>query len=116
MLLRSRLQKDWPKYLQTVTTSLNSRKLPSLGGLRPEEVKGSINDPIVDQYKKKIGKKIFDITYKEKIANQKQYENDLSKLQSGDYVYAALRDNSHYKSFDIQVLYRTLLIYIYIKQ
>lgn len=103
MLLRSQLSQDWIKYLPVVTKNLNSRHLSTLGGLCPSDVQSNIFDPVVDLAKEKahISKPI--IGFEEKEANQAKYEADAKKkLQVGSYVYAALKDDSFYKSFDIQ--------------
>lgn len=103
MLLRSRLSQNWPKNLQIITDNLNSRSLPTLGGLCPKDVRGREFDPEVDSAKDKAHLTKPTLSFEEKEKNQKKYEADPSKkLQVGAYVYAALKDDNFYKSFDIQ--------------
>lgn len=103
MLLRSLLSKNWPRYLDSITKNLNSRSLPSLGGLKPNSVNDKTFDPDVDEAKEKAGIPDTLLTFEQKRQNQVLYEKSKkNQLQVGTYVYASLRDENFYKSFDIQ--------------
>jgi hypothetical protein len=104
LLLRSKLSKDWVKYLPIVVQSYNETPLKKLGFLKPNDIRSEFDSIIVDIKKKE--KKIP--VYKEpnvaiQLQNQQKHETDKTKLQVGDYVYVNFNEKLFDKSFDVQV-------------
>ncbi len=95
-LLRTLLTKNWPFYLQSVTEAINNSKNSGIGGLKPAQIKGPEDDPLVD---KAIGYKL-EVDVDTQKRNQRKYENDKRNIQVGSYVYVDFPPDSFEKSFD----------------
>ena len=95
-LLRTHRTDQWDKYLSDVVASYNKTPQKVIGGLRPEEIKSPLDDPLIDD---KIGHIKFP-SLKTMLKRQAKYEADESKLQVGQYVYADEKEHVFDKSFD----------------
>jgi len=101
LTLRGQLSQHWEEYLPKVTNSLNETPLKRLGWLTPNSITNQVGSVAVDNARKEIGLPINEEpTYKQKIANQKEYKGD---LQVGDFVYLDFNEKVFDKSFDVSV-------------
>ncbi len=95
-LLRTRLTKNWPKYLQHIVNAINNSPNSAIGGLRPSQIHSPMDDPLID---KTIGYKP-DVSVEEQKQNQLAYEKKKNNLQVGNYVFLDFLPSKFAKSFD----------------
>ena len=87
--------KNWTKFLKSSVFNLNSRKLDSLAGLSPNDLKTRFDDVRVDI--RKGGYQSIQPDLNEQKRNEDIYKSDKKKLQVGEYVYVpSLNKKSHY--------------------
>ncbi len=95
-LLRSKLTRNWPLFLNDIVQAINHSQLVVLGGLRPSDINSPLDDPKVDE----ATGIPQDVTFGDQLQNQKKYENNPQKLQVGDFVYVNFGPTTFSKGFD----------------
>ncbi len=95
-LLRTKLTKNWPKYLPEIVKALNNSPNVAIGNLRPSDIKTSEDDPKIDAA---VGLK-EDTSFQRQEENQKNYEENKKLLQKGDFVYADFGPTAFEKGYD----------------
>ncbi len=95
-LLRVLLTQNWPNYLGQTVENINNSQLASLGGLRPNDFKSSLDDPKLDA---RMGIP-EDVSFEEQLQNQKQYEKQKDKFQKGDFVFVDFGPSTFAKGYD----------------
>ncbi len=95
-LLRTRLTKNWPKYLSHVVKAINNSPNSAIGGLRPSQINSPMDDPKIDEA---IGYKP-DVSVEKQKQNQLAYEKQKKNLQVGNYVFLDFTPSKFQKSFD----------------
>ncbi len=90
------MTQNWPKYLRYIVNAINNSPNTAIGGLRPAQIKSSMDDPLID---KRIG---FhdDVPVEVQKKNQKKYEKQKKNLQVGNYVFMDFVPSALSKSFD----------------
>jgi len=105
MMLRHNLSHDWPRYLLTVTKSLNLQPRPALGYMSPSQIQSPVDDPTLREAKKHHNvAQAKEPDIETKFRNQAKFEASKSPFQVGNYVYKNFLPHAFDKSFDTQVM------------
>jgi hypothetical protein len=98
-------KKDWPLYLPQIIKNLNCLPNKAIGGLRPQDITGPKDDPIIDEAKLAAGKEIQNEThYYDWKSNQLAYNKSNVELKKGNYVYVGFPRDPMYRLKDFQVI------------
>ena len=113
MIMRQNLSRDWVKYLAIVTETVNLQPRPALGYLSPAQVQCPEAGPMLERAKAAhhVPKKT-EPSIRIMKQNQKKFEESQSPYQVGNYVYKNFLPQAFDKSFDTQVRYTSLLIFV----
>jgi len=110
MLLRSKLSKNWIKYIQVVAKNLNNLPIKKLGFLKPNDITSEKSSVFVHNEKEKYKvQSLNQPTFKDQQENQAQYEQNEKHLQKGDYVYKQFDVKMFDKKYNIAVKEQILL-------
>ena len=112
LALRTSGKRDWVSLLPVITKNVNSRQSAAIGGLRPIDIRGNIDDPIIREAKKEAGVYYTEGTWKEQRENQKRYDLR-GKFKVGQLVYGPYDHKNHFdKTYDTDrgVIYKVVEI------
>lgn len=107
--LRYKLRTDWENILQKCVNDINNTPMKSLNNLRPSDFSSKLDDL-------RLPKPAM-VHYTQQNRNQREYLNNKSLLQKGDYVFTIYEKKAFDKASDYQVsprLWRVLEVRAYI--
>lgn len=117
MLLRSKLSKNWPKYLQDITNALNQRHLSRIGNLQPQSVNSFLDDVKVQEaLKTKPSDLPPEPSWQEQEKNTQNYESSSNPFKIGSYVFLDEKQSVFNKSFHIQVILPSIYLVFKVKK
>jgi len=109
-VLRGTLSQNWVEVISQIVDQYNATPKQKLGGLSPQNIHSESDSVLVNEARKKNNISVFEEPhYQQQILNQKNYENDSSKLQVNNYVYLSSNEKLFDKSFDTQANQISLL-------
>ena len=82
-LMRVRMARAWPRYLDDIVKAINNSKNSAIGGLRPSQIQSPLDDPLIDAA---VGLKP-DVPVAQQKLNQANYEKDPARIQVGSFVH-----------------------------
>lgn len=109
MLLRSKLSKNWVKYLPMVIQSLNNLPIKKLGFLKPKNIVSEKSSVYVDKALEKYSiMKVKQPTFEEQLQNEHFDSVNFKTFKIGDYVYKQFNVKLFEKKYNIAVLKKLL--------